>query len=111
MADRSEKNGGSRISLREFATVAFAEDIDLAEQYKKLLGDNDIPAAIKTQPGSSAAFPGIAVMVPEDYLDEAHVIIESDGVCDDFFDAVFHGQDSQDYEATDESFIDGADDF
>ncbi len=108
MADQPNKRDDSQVSLKEFATVAFAEDMELARQYKQLLNDNDIPAAIKTQPGSSPAFPGIAVMVPEDHLDEAHVIIESDGACNDFFDVVFH---EQDYEEIDESFIDDDDDF
>lgn len=81
-------------SLKEFVTVAFAEDVDLAKQYKKLLNDNNIPAAIKTQPESpSSSFPGIAVMVPEDHLDEAHILIEAEGSYNDFYDMVFHEPD------------------
>ena len=86
----------AQTSLKEFVTVAFAEDVDLAKQYKKLLNDNNIPSAIRTQPEDSGKFPGVAVMVPEDYLDEAHVLIESEGSYNDFYDMVFHDQDADD---------------
>jgi hypothetical protein len=82
--------------LKEFVTVAFAEDMDLAKQYKKLLIDDDIPAVIKSQSESSSGFPGIAVMVPEDHLDEAHVLIESQGTyAADFYEVAFQDQDEE----------------
>ena len=97
MAHRHQKKNG-QVSLKEFVTVAFAEDLDLAKQYKKLLNDNNIPSAIKTQSESSSSFPGIAVMVPEDFLDEAHVLIESEGSYNDFYDMVFHDQDYDEFD-------------
>ena len=93
MANRRKKKQSSQASLKEFVTVAFAEDMDLAKEYKKLLNDGDIPAAIKTQPDTSGGFPGIAVMVPEDHLDDAHILIESQGAYSDFYDMVFHDGD------------------
>ncbi|MBE0537535.1 MAG: hypothetical protein IH624_17865 [Phycisphaerae bacterium] len=95
--DRKKKPARPAV-LKEFVTVAFAEDMDLAQEYKKLLNEGDIPAAIKTQPDAGAGFPGIAVMVPEDYLDEAHVLIESQGAYSDFYDMVFGDQDDLDDE-------------
>ncbi|MBN1816116.1 MAG: hypothetical protein JW828_02075 [Sedimentisphaerales bacterium] len=92
MAPR-RKRKNETVSLEEFVTVAFAEDVDLAKQYKKLLNDNNIPAAIKTGPEPGTSFPGVAVMVPEDFLDEAHLLIESEGGCSDFYDMVFHAED------------------
>ncbi len=89
MANRQNKKRVTRTPLKEFVTVAFAEDMDLAKQYKKLLTDDDIPAVIKSQSESSSSFPGIAVMVPEDHLDEAHVLIESQGAYADFYEMAF----------------------
>ncbi len=96
----SKKSQSCGTALKELVTVAFAEDIDLANEYKELLNENDIPAAIKTRTPDSQ---GIAVMVPEDFLDEAHVLIESRSSITDFFDMAF---DEQDYDDTDNGFFD-----
>ena len=96
MTNRQNKKRVTRTPLKEFVTVAFAEDMDLAKQYKKLLTDDDIPAVIKSQSESSSSFPGIAVMVPEDHLDEAHVLIESQGAYADFYEMAFQDQDEDD---------------
>jgi len=95
MANRHNKKRSTRTPLKEFVTVAFAEDMDLAKQYKKLLIDDDIPTVIKTQSESPSGFPGIAVMVPEDHLDEAHVLIESQGAYTDFYEMAFQDQDQE----------------
>ncbi len=102
MPNRRKKKPGRQATLKEFVTVAFAEDMELAQEYKKLLNEGDIPAAIRTQPDTAGGFPGIAVMVPEDYLDEAHVLIESQGAYSDFYDMVFEDQD----DAGDDEFED-----
>jgi len=93
MPNRRKRKETSRNSLKEFVTVAYAEDMELAKQYKKLLNEEDIPAAVKPRPDAETGFPGIAVMVPEDYIDEAHVIIESQGAYHDFYDMVFQDDD------------------
>ncbi len=93
MADHRKRKETRQNSLKEFVTVAFAEDMELAKQYKKLLNDGDIPAAVKSQPDTGGGFGGIAVMVPEDHIDEAHVLIESQGAYNDFYDMVFHNDD------------------
>jgi len=93
MPNRRKKKPGREATLKEFVTVAFAEDMELAQEYKRLLNEGDIPAAIKTQPDAATGFSGIAVMVPEDYLDEAHVLIESQGAYSDFYDMVFEDED------------------
>jgi hypothetical protein len=96
MANRHNKKRNARTPLKEFVTVAFAEDVDLAKHYKKLLSDDDIPAIIRTQSESSSSYPGIAVMVPEDHLDEAHVLIESQGTYNDFYEMAFQDEDEED---------------
>ncbi len=90
MTNRRKRKETGQNSLKEFVTVAFAEDMELAKQYKKLLNDGDIPAAVRSQHDDDSGFPGIAVMVPEDHIDEAHVLIESQGAYNDFYDMVFH---------------------
>lgn len=102
MANRHNKKRNTRTPLnartplKEFVTVAFAEDMDLAKHYKKLLSENDIPAIIRTQSESSSSYPGIAVMVPEDHLDEAHVLIESQGTYNDFYEMAFQDEEEED---------------
>ena len=87
MSRRKKKNQG-QTSLKEFITVAFAEDMDLAKQYKQMLCDEDIPVAIKESCDTATHFSGVAVMVPEDYLDEAHLLIESHSSYD-FYESAF----------------------
>ncbi len=102
----SKKKQNSNTVLKELVTVAFAEDVELASQYKQLLNDNDIPAAVKSRPDPDIPYQGIAVMVPEDYLDEAHVIIESQSSIGDFYDLAF---DDENYNDTDKGFYDSDD--
>jgi len=82
-----------KTSIGEFVTVAFAEDMDLARQYKKMLEENGIPAVVRQPDSEGAASPGIAVLVPEEVLDEAHSLIASQAPFEDFFDVFFHGSD------------------
>lgn len=77
----------------EFVTVAFAEDLELARYYKKLLEENGILALIKQPESVGTSSPGIAVLVPEEVLDEAHSLIASQAPFEDFFDVFFHGSD------------------
>jgi len=102
MARRKNKTLNSATALESLVTVAFAEDVDLAEQYKDLLNDNDIPAAVKTRPDPDSPHQGIAVLVPEDFLDEAHVLIEDRSSMADFYDIAFG---EQDYDDTDQGFF------
>ncbi len=89
MPNRKKKKRPSSVAVKEMVTVAFAEDMDLAKQYKKLLNENDIPAGIRSQQDPALNYQGIAVVVPEECLDEAHVIIESHGNMGDFYDIAF----------------------
>lgn len=93
MANNKRKDGKSgRLSVQELVTVAFAEDLDLARQNKKLLEDNGIPAQIK-EPSDPSRAPGIAVLVREEDLDQAHALIASHASFEEFFDVFFHGSD------------------
>ena len=98
MTSRRKKKQSGQTSLKEFVTVAYAEDIELAKQYKKMLKADGIPVALKSQGESSGHFPGIAVMVPEEHLDEAHVLIESHSAYDDFYETAFNDDPYENYD-------------
>lgn len=89
MARRARKTQKSQVNIEGYVVVAFAEDVEQAMEYKTLLDDNDIPSIVNERSDSSVEATEtqeIAVMVPEEYLDEAHVIIESQQTYDDFCD-------------------------
>jgi hypothetical protein len=99
MAKRSQKAQKSQPELQEFVVVTFAEDLEQARDYETLLKTNDIPATIKEQDEQSINGKSIAVMVPEEFLDEAHVVIESQDAYDDFYDFALEDEDDGDFDS------------
>jgi len=99
MTKRSKKAQKSQAKLQGFVVVAFAEDLEQAGDYKTLLEANDIPAVISEQDEQSIASKEIAVMVPEDFLDEAHVVIESQQAYDDFYDLALDDETESDFDS------------
>lgn len=90
--------------VKDFVTVAFAEDMELAKQYKELLENNEIQVHIKRQSGmTESGFSDIAITVPEEALDEAHSLITERAGYDDFFEMALDDGcqqfDTYDYEA------------
>jgi len=83
MAKSHKKSSPSQESTQELVTVAFAQEMEQAEHYKAILKENDIAAVIKESQRTPNA-KTFAVMVAEDFLDEAHVIIESEDAYRDF---------------------------
>jgi len=79
--------------LGEFVVIAFAEDLQEAKNYKTLLETDGITAVIKEREGEILGSRDIAVMVPEDCFDQAHVIIESQNDYDDFYDLALEEED------------------
>jgi hypothetical protein len=98
MAKRSKKGQKAQAKLQGFVVVAFAKDWEQARDYETLLKVNDIPAVIGGQEQSSGGDKEIAVMVPEDSLDEAHVIIESQNAYDDYYDFAMEEEQEGDFE-------------
>ena len=91
---RKGKVKSKSAEVKDMVTVAFAEDMELAKQYQQLLQDNEIDAHIKRQPEMAQnGFSDIAIIVPEEALDEAHALISEKSNYDDFFDMVFSDQD------------------
>ena len=98
MAKRSKKGHKSPAKLEGLVVVAFAEDLEQARDYKTLLEVNDISATISEQDGQATGSKEIAVMVPEEFLDEAHVIIESQHAYDDFYDFALEDENDSDFD-------------
>ena len=90
MMEHEPNMNNDKTSLAEYVTVAIAEDMDLATEYRDILAKSDIPAVTATQRSYSSTIIGIAVMVPENYFEQAQEIIESQQVLDDFIDGAFN---------------------
>lgn len=115
MPKRAKHESDRATAVKDFVTVAFAEDMDLARQYQELLGEKEIPAVIKRQPEMAQnGFSDIAILVPESLLDEAHALISEQASYDDFFDMMFDRGDDEPTDAfgrLDDFFDSEADDF
>ena len=97
MAENPQKSQKSQISTEEIVTVTFVSEIEQAREYETILKANDIPAMVKVLYGTDEEqVEKIAIMVPESYLDEAHVIIESQDAYDDFYDLSLDDEDEDD---------------
>ena len=99
MAKRYRKKQDSQGKLQDFVVVTFVEDLEQAKEYETLLEANDIPAVINEQNEQPDGTKGIAVMVPEDFLDEAHVVIESQDAYDDFYDFALEDENEEEFDS------------
>lgn len=99
MKKHSKKAQKATVNFEELVIVTFVEDLEHAKDYEALLKNNDIPAIIredsKTEQDDANR---IVVMVPEDFIDEAHVVIESQDAYDDFYDLTFDDDDMDNFE-------------
>jgi len=103
MAKRTKKTEKTQSNLQGLVVVTITKDLEQAKEYEILLKVNDIPAIITEQQEESIGAKDIAVMVPEEYLDEAHVIIESQDAYDDFYD--FASEETEDISDPDGPFF------
>ena len=77
----------------EYVPVVVLDDIVQANDYRQLLEENDIAVVIEEDESSKS----VSVMVPEECLDEAHVVIEAQDAYDDFYDLALD-EDADDFE-------------
>jgi len=92
-ANNSQKDS-RKGALEDYVTIAIAEDIDLANEYRDILARHEIPAVTATQKSYSSDILGTAVMVPEHLLEQAQEIIESQQDFDHFLDDAFNDPDN-----------------
>jgi hypothetical protein len=98
MKRRMDKNGKSQSNLKDVVVVAVVDEMEQAKEYETLLRLNDIPAIVKEQVDPAGNKTGIAILVPEDFLDEAHVVIESQNAYDDFYDFTMDDEEDLDFD-------------
>jgi len=99
---KSHKSAGG--GLQDLVIAAIVDDVEQARDCQALLKSNEIPAIIKHQRDDLTEQMRFAVMVPEEFADEAHVIVESQDAYDDFYEL---GQDEEDEtDLNDEKFDD-----
>ena len=87
-----------RVQDLEYVPVVVLDDIVQANDYRQLLEENDIAVVIE-QDGASES---VSVMVAEECLDEAHVVIEAQDAYDDFYDLAL----DEDVDDFDDGFLD-----
>jgi hypothetical protein len=98
MAKRSKRTRKSQAKLQDLVVVTFVTELEQAKEYETLLKNNDIPAVITEHEEGSMESEGLAVMVPEEFLDEAHVVIESQDVYDEFYDFALDDKDADEFD-------------
>ncbi len=99
MQERPNNNDKGQAKVKEFVVVTFVDDVEQAREYETLLRLNDIPAVIKEQLDGDTDCRAVAIMVPEDFLDEAHVVIESQDAYDDLYDYAMEDEDDLDLDS------------
>lgn len=105
MGKRPLKTQKTQSKPHELVVVTLAANPEQARDYETLLKTNDIPTIVKEQnhEEDSTKPKSFAVMVPEDFLDEAHVVIESQDAYDDFYDLAAEDEDDGIF---DDNFLD-----
>lgn len=98
MTKRSKKGRDTQAKLNGYVVVTFADDIEQARDYESLLRANEVPVEI-TEQADQMGNREIAVMVPDEFLDEAHVIIESQDAYDDFYDLALDDDNEEEFDS------------
>ena len=98
MDKHRRKGNRGNMRVKEYVVVALVDDMEQAKEYETLLRLNDIPAVIKDQLDGGTDGKAVAIMVPEDYLDEAHVVIESQDAYDDLCDYTMEEDEDLDFD-------------
>lgn len=98
MGKPMKNNEDGQAKLKDLVVLTVLSDMDQAREYETLLKLNDIPTMVKEQIDPNGEDKGVAVLVPEDCLDEAHVVIESQDAYDDFYDYALDDEDDLDFD-------------
>jgi len=104
MVRRAKKKPKLGQNVQDYVAVAFARDEIEAKDYEALLKGDDIPVAIKPQIDADTGSEGYSVMVPEEFVDEAYVIIEAQDAYDDFYDDTIDEETDFDASVFDDEF-------
>jgi hypothetical protein len=99
MSKHPKKGNKGNLRVKEYVVVAFVDDLEQAKEYETLLRLNDIPAVIREQLDGGVEGKAVAILVPEDFLDEAHVVIESQDAYDDLCDYSMDDEENLDFDS------------
>ncbi len=99
MNKHPRKGNRGNMRVKEYVVVALVDDMEQAKEYETLLRLNDIPAVIKERLDAGTDDKAVAIMVPEEFLDEAHVVIESQDAYDDLCDYTMDEEDDLDFDS------------
>ncbi len=86
MRKKAKKSGKSSTKSSEYICVAIARSEEEAQDYQVLLKNDNIPAVVRQQSPDDFDTGGFAVLVPEEFADEAYVVVESHDSYEDFYD-------------------------
>ncbi len=104
MMAQGKKATKTKVDVKNYAAVSFVETESQAKDSEALLASSNIPCIITEQKNHIGTH-GYAVMVPEEYADEAYVVIESQDAYDDFYDFSMEDDDPDlDIDLFDEDF-------
>jgi len=84
---------------QNYVIATSTTDHEQAREYEALLKNSDVPTLMLEENR------GFSILVPEENIDEAHVIIESQDAYEDFYDYAV-GDEDQDNNFDDELFTD-----
>lgn len=101
MGKTMDNNDKGQAKLKDLVVLTLLSDLDQAREYETLLKLNDIPAMVKEHVDVEGHSGDVAIMVPEECLDEAHVVIESQDAYDDFYDYALDDEDDIDFDPDD----------
>ncbi len=104
MRKSARKSRATKVKPQDYAVVVFAEDMEQAKEYEAALKADSIPVFILEPEESDEPDKGIAVMVPEDFIDEASVIVESQNIYDDLYELGMEEEQFDDSDFDDEIF-------
>jgi L-asparaginase/Glu-tRNA(Gln) amidotransferase subunit D len=87
MAEQAQNPKQAQQNFEDPVAVTYTDDHHQAEELEELLKSSEIPAMVRecysNGPGTK-----FAVMVPEDYLDEAGAIVDSQETYQDFYELI-----------------------
>ena len=98
MGKRARKSPKAQAHVQELVVVSTVDTSDDAKDCETLLKNNDIPATIKQRHDEVTNSSCYDIMVPEEMVDEAHVVIESQDAYDDFYDFASDENEEEDFQ-------------
>ena len=85
MAESPNKQNNVKTKPNEYVALVCVDSVEEAQEYEIALQNDGIPVVVNEDVEPSMGASKVAVMVPEEYVDEAHVIIEAQDAYDDFY--------------------------